>query len=250
MFVSFLLLLFFVSFCLFKIALRKIAYSVLTIAGVLMIAAGCGGLPRLLMHNLQADYQSMPRVDWQQPTWIILLAAGAIEVPVTQQVLPSIMSYGRIAMAAKLFKACQAAGGDCTIIGSGTEHALTGMSEGQSYQAELIALGIPQSAIQLVSGSFNTHQEARYCQRLVLPGAARQLLLVTSAFHLRRAVKNFSGLGLTVVPIAADYLKPAYTFLPSGSNFAMMDLAVHEYLGYFTVSLADNRAYQWLAKNR
>ncbi len=61
-------------------------------------------------------------------------------------------------------------------------------------------------------------------------------MLVTSATHLRRAVKDFAAVGITAIPAAADVFGPAPTgidsFLPSAYGLARTQTCLHELLGY------------------
>jgi multidrug efflux pump subunit AcrA (membrane-fusion protein) len=62
------------------------------------------------------------------------------------------------------------------------------------------------------------------------------VILVTSAFHMRRASSLFEQVGLTVIPYAVDFKVPAtkitpMSFLPSAGALSKTDGAVREMLG-------------------
>lgn len=69
----------------------------------------------------------------------------------------------------------------------------------------LMDLGVPDSAIKLESAARNTEENAKFVQQLL--GKGKKILLVTSAWHMRRAVLMFEKYApeLTVVPAATDY---------------------------------------------
>lgn len=75
--------------------------------------------------------------------------------------------------------------------------------EGQRYLREAQHLGIPASAMASTPPVVNTAEEAVAIARL-LPGRPR-ILLVTSAFHMRRAQRLFERQGLVVQPFPVDF---------------------------------------------
>jgi uncharacterized SAM-binding protein YcdF (DUF218 family) len=65
---------------------------------------------------------------------------------------------------------------------------------------ELVLRGIPSTAIRMEYRGLNTHEQAVNVQRLLGPEALDQpILIVTSGYHIRRAVSCFRKLGFTKV---------------------------------------------------
>ncbi len=65
---------------------------------------------------------------------------------------------------------------------------------------ELVLRGVPSSAIRMEYRGLNTHEQAVNVQRLLGPEAFNQpILIVTSGYHMRRAVACFRKLGFTKV---------------------------------------------------
>lgn len=73
----------------------------------------------------------------------------------------------------------------------------------------LLDLGVPREAIVVDNDSRNTYENSRFTERLLAEqlGAegGRRILLVTSAWHLPRALGNFSRTALTVSPAPTDF---------------------------------------------
>ena len=69
----------------------------------------------------------------------------------------------------------------------------------------LIDLGVPESKILVETRSINTTQNARYSAEILRAQGLTQPILVTSAFHMKRAVLNFEKQGVNVTPYPADY---------------------------------------------
>ncbi|WP_374450086.1 YdcF family protein [Stella sp.] len=80
-----------------------------------------------------------------------------------------------------------------------------GVSEAPYMRRLLAELGIDEGRITIEGASRNTAENARAARRLVDPGPGERWLLVTSAFHMPRAVGCFRRLGWDVVPWPVDY---------------------------------------------
>jgi uncharacterized SAM-binding protein YcdF (DUF218 family) len=88
--------------------------------------------------------------------------------------------------------------------------------------------------------SRTTRENARFAARL---SDSPSVILVTSAYHMPRAVLSFRKEGLSVLPAPTDYKanRSPYTiadFLPTSEAFANSYKALHEYLGLVGYSLA------------
>jgi len=88
--------------------------------------------------------------------------------------------------------------------------------------------------------SRTTRENARFAARL---SGARSVILVTSAYHMPRAVLSLQKEGLRVLPAPTDYKanRSPYTiadFLPTSAAFEDSYKALHEYLGLIGYSIA------------
>ena len=87
--------------------------------------------------------------------------------------------------------------------------------EGSLYLKEAAALGVPSAAMASTPPVVNTAEEAVAIRRLLMAGSAVQpsdqeassgrIILVTSAFHMRRAQRLFERQGLVVQPFPVDF---------------------------------------------
>ena len=100
----------------------------------------------------------------------------------------------------------------------------------------ITALGVPPAQVVRETRSLNTRENASYSAEILRERAPEAVVLVTSATHLRRAVKDFAAAGVTVIPAAADLVGRARTgvdsFLPSAHALASIQVSLHEILGY------------------
>jgi len=80
------------------------------------------------------------------------------------------------------------------------------VSGGNMYRQVLLKGGVPESAIQLETESRNTMENAEYCLPILKRMGARRVIIVTSWYHSRRALKCFEK----VAPEIEFYSRPAY----------------------------------------
>ena len=109
------------------------------------------------------------------------------------------------------------------------------------YAEAAQAMGMDPSRIVVLDTPVDTAQEA-YAVREAL-GESERFLLVTSAAHMRRAVRHFERVGLDQIPAPTHFTtgtRPVYTlsyWLPSAGNLGKTERAIHEYLGLLALSL-------------
>lgn len=210
---------------------RRCSRALLALALILLLAVGCGPLPSWLLVQLQSDYATDAPVAWGQRNAIVLLGAGAIRVVGTDQVEANLFAYGRIDMAATLYRQCRQAGRQCKVVVSGGDARRLGQSEAAIYASNLQRLGVDAADLLLEPRSMNTWQNAQFSGPLLKDYAADRVLLVSSGFHLRRGMLYFTHFGILAIPVRADYVNGVLSWWPLSYNFAMTDLALHEYAG-------------------
>lgn len=104
------------------------------------------------------------------------------------------------------------------------------------YVADLYeVLGIPQERLTLERESRNTWENAKFTMEMISPKADENWVLVTSAFHMPRAVGAFRRVGWEMIPYPVDYKVQQKISFPSpldfGSGLAGMSNAGHEWIG-------------------
>jgi uncharacterized SAM-binding protein YcdF (DUF218 family) len=108
-------------------------------------------------------------------------------------------------------------------------------TEAEYLARELIALGVPADAVVLEPKASNTRENATESKKLLERLGARKVLLVTSAFHVPRAVGCFRAVGVEADVRAVDYrLRDASMdphVAPRGEYLALSNRALREWLG-------------------
>jgi uncharacterized SAM-binding protein YcdF (DUF218 family) len=121
--------------------------------------------------------------------------------------------------------------------GGGIDFILKGQKEALDLREVLLELGVPDSAILPQADSKNTYEDAVYVKKLMedkkIP---RNIILVTSAMHMVRAVPIFKRAGFTVIPAPVDYLIEDgniswFHLLPSATNLLLSSQVIKEWIG-------------------
>ena len=107
------------------------------------------------------------------------------------------------------------------------------------YKEHAISLGIPSEAISTTSKVVNTAQEAIEVRRnFNQANSSFKILLVTSAFHMKRAKKLFERQNFVVYPFPVDFktskISPwqsPYQWIPNSSSLNKSSKALRELIG-------------------
>lgn len=122
------------------------------------------------------------------------------------------------------------------LLSSGQVYSDSG-NESLIAKRQLIGMGVPDSKIILENTSLNTDQNARNVKQVLGKFDFKQPVLITSAFHMPRAVKSFAKYGITVKPFPTDYRVSRdmdFRFrklIPSYGAVSQTGTALKEYLG-------------------
>lgn len=186
--------------------------------------------------------ESLPQAD------AIVLLGGGMSFNTNQLVYAEMHpAADRAWHAARLYKA-----GKAPII------LTTGQSDEQAVRFLLLDLGVPEAALVSEPDARNTEENAQFAARILSKrktlSAVPRILLVTSAFHMRRAKMMFERAfakmpepRIEVIPAATDYeglnrsgpLSPT-DFVPSAACMDDRTLIFKEILGYW--------GYRWLRR--
>ena len=162
---------------------------------------------------------------------IVLLGAGTQKLQ--NGIEPTFFSYGRISESARLYNDCVQHFTKCNVIVSGGDVSKNGKSEAEVYKSYLLGLGVVAKDIIEESKSMNTWQNAQFTSDIIKSKSYDNVVLVTSGFHLRRGELFFSYFGVNTIQVRADYMGAKVSIIPLWHNFAVMDIAIHEWLGLY-----------------
>tara|TARA_Y100001968_G_scaffold329853_1_gene380188 strand:+ start:307 stop:951 length:645 start_codon:yes stop_codon:yes gene_type:complete len=123
--------------------------------------------------------------------------------------------------------------------GGATPYDEESKDEGTLYKEHAISLGIPSDAVLTTNKIFNTAQEALAIRRnLNQINSSSEILLVTSAFHMKRAKKLFERQGFIVHPFPVDFKtskisrwQSPYQWIPNAGSLNRSSRALRELVG-------------------
>ena len=79
------------------------------------------------------------------------------------------------------------------------------LREARVLARQIAAWGVDPSRVLIEDRARNTHENAVYSQRLAKERGFEKVLVVTSAFHMRRAAECFEAVGMKVDTLAVDF---------------------------------------------
>lgn len=123
--------------------------------------------------------------------------------------------------------------------GGGSEFTPDTTPEATLMENTIAQLGLGAERVIYDRKSLNTFENARFAKELAAPKAGERWLLVTSAFHMPRAMGVFRGAGFAVTAYPVDYrtaganslLRP-FAFV--GEGLRRTDIAAKEWVGLAT----------------
>ena len=117
-------------------------------------------------------------------------------------------------------------------------------TEAEAAAALFKAVGIEADRIVVEDRSRNTRENALFTRELVTPRPGERWVVVTSAFHMPRAIGCFRAVGLELEAYPVDFRTDGRVWpdrRPFGrlsDGMRMTDLAVKEWIGLATYRLA------------
>jgi uncharacterized SAM-binding protein YcdF (DUF218 family) len=205
-------------------------------AAVVLYAAASPLVSNGLMRGLERHY---PPVAESPDAAAIVLLGGGMALMVDPRIYPETNAAGdRIIHAARLWQ--QGHAPLVVTTGGYIKFAVeVPGSEAELYARLLTELfGLPENATVRMGRSLTTHDDAVLTAELFDSlGIEKEILLVTSASHMPRAVGLFRKQGFIVHPAPTDYRGnlhspfKAFSLLPSGHALSETTTALHEYLG-------------------
>ena len=197
----------------------------LTLAGNLQVGAW-------LMGRLESEVP--PLSEHSAPFDALFVLGGGSQID--DQGRPLLSTGGdRIVEAARLWHAGRAT---CLVASGASDDAPAGRRNlGEETRAIWVSLGIPSSAIRVLDEPcFITRQEIQAYGRLKTREGWRHVGLVSSAWHLPRAMALARREGLAVIPVPSDRRGRLPRFqlghlVPQEEGFQKTQLACWEHLG-------------------
>jgi uncharacterized SAM-binding protein YcdF (DUF218 family) len=207
----------------------------LALAAVLILA-GAATLPvgMLLIAPLE-DRFPPPPADLKSPEGIIVLG-GALDDEASGARGETIFDEGGERLTEAIMLAQRYP--EARVVYTGGSASLTGAKSTEALEARkfMAALGVAPERVTIEDKSRNTDENARFTASIVHPEPLQAWIVVTSAFHMPRAIGVFEKAGFHPIayPVAfrtvGDERDPRLIFDPA-KNLHIFQLALHEWIG-------------------
>jgi uncharacterized SAM-binding protein YcdF (DUF218 family) len=226
-------------------ALRRsghhIVFLTVAFATVMLLLCSSGWCSELLLRTLEQPYANATIASATAADAIVVLGGYIRFEGETGRPIEISGAADRLFCAAELYRASKAP--LILLTGGNVFESTTVPPEAVLARQVLEEWAIPSSAILIEDQSRNTHENAVFSERILAGKGIRRILLVTSAFHMRRAAATFRQTGLTIIPFAADFLSEAappdflLSLPPDPQSIVNSEIAIKEWVGL--------TAYRW-----
>jgi uncharacterized SAM-binding protein YcdF (DUF218 family) len=223
----------FLAFVLLVIRRRRGA-GVFLFVSLALVFLGSSPLVSDVYHRHERQYLPIP-VQQSPVADAIVLLAGDISIPIPPRVESQVRG-NRSVHAFRLYRAGKA---PMIIISGGNVFSQEGLRPEAAYTADLLEeWGIPKNVIIFEGDSRNTRENALETSKLLRNKQLDRVLLVTSAFHMPRALATFKGVGIDAIPspssISAGLAQPTLlNWIPSLDGLGTIQSVMHEKIGIF-----------------
>lgn len=186
---------------------------------------------RWALATLESEYPSESITSYK-PADVIILLGGSLS---SGKPYPDLNEAAdRILHAYRIYKAGLA---PKVLISGGNVFPNGSAPEGQDVADLLVSLGIDRSVLLIDSSSRNTFENARESAKIMQQQGFTTGILITSAFHMPRALAVFRKAGIEVRPAAtdmrSDHELPPFPLpiLPNSGSLDATSLAIKEWIG-------------------
>jgi len=232
---NFLLLLMALGALLLWTGWRRAGRGLLTVVLAFLLLISIVPLGGFMMAFLE---QRFPPAEEQSTVDGIVVLGGAIDAA-SYYLRPGsgyTSAMGRVVEAARLAKRYPSA----RLIVAGGPQPEQGQSEADATRELLLDFGIAPERIELEVHSRNTYENALFVKQIAKPKPGERWLLVTSAFHMPRAMGCFRAVGfpVTAFPVDYKYGSLATPRLDFFDGLSELKYAIHEYTGLIVYRLS------------
>lgn len=218
----------------------RMGHRLCTLALLTLLVQGWMGPPTALLHHLESRYPARDTLPDAERYAGVVVLGGALELPdlweahgqpalngAAERMTAPLELLQRHAHLQLLFT-----GGHGQLLGQG-------LSEAQRAAWFYRTMGVPAQRLLLESASRNTHENAVLSAALPGVDKTRPWLLVTSAWHMPRAMATFEKAGWNVTAYPVDFTTArTVDWTAYALSHGLWEMALHEYLGLLVYRLS------------
>lgn len=213
---------------------RSVAVGMLWSGFLVLGVLGFEALPNAVLHALESRYPVPTQAALEHHVGVVVLG-GATEHPALFQAhgqVPLGESAERLTVPVALMRVHP----KWAMIFSGGEGRLlvTGVTEAELARVFFEQQGMDMARITLEGGSRTTRENAQQVVKLLGERCKEPWLLLTSAWHMPRAMAEFEALGCKLTPYPVDFrtgLSTPWTEYSLARSLLRWQTALHEWLG-------------------
>lgn len=217
--------------------------------GRAIIAAAIGALwvastpvfAQWIFWQLERQYPATS-LDMLPDAAVAIVVGGAIGQPIPPRVEADLLeSVDRVVDAARLYRTGKVRA--ILVTGGNLPWQTSAVPEGELIALFLVELGVPRGVISVETESRNTFENAENAASILRARGWGDALLLTSAFHMPRALAVFRGEGVNATPAVSDvrthfpFVESPLDFLPDASALNKTSDALKELIGLLVYRL-------------
>ncbi len=209
----------------------RIARVIFTMAVITYYVFSITPVSDFLLMSLEEKYRSLSVEDINRTDKVVLLLGGR---------------ESNVLRGSEVLRIWHLSQENMEIIISGTDPLVSTSEEASAVRNFFIYRGVNPDDITIEGRSRNTRENVKNVKEIV---GEESFFLVTSAYHIDRALREFERLGANPIPAPTDFKRQrviAYSvldFIPNSQNLRNTDLAFHEHIGiiYYRLLFILNR---------
>jgi uncharacterized SAM-binding protein YcdF (DUF218 family) len=220
---------------------RRIGRLALFLALVILWVASTPAFSQWLLWQLEGQVPAVALEDAPNASVAIVLG-GAIGQPIAPRVAPDLLdSVDRVVDTARLYRAGKVSA--VLVTAGNLPWQTSAKSEAELIADLLVELGVPRAAITVETASRNTYENAANARAIFAEYGWTGGLLVTSAFHMPRALAVFRRAELPVSPVTSDvrvhfpFVESPLDLLPDAFALDQTTDAIKELVGLLVYRL-------------
>jgi uncharacterized SAM-binding protein YcdF (DUF218 family) len=203
-------------FLLFRGRRGKLLIGLSTLGFVMLAVAPIGPAMLLILEERFPRPDALPdKVDG------ILVLGGAVEPAISLSYGETVFNSSVARVLAGLALARRHPEAKLALVGGEGGFSPVGFAESRATLGFVVEEGVAATRVVLEERSRSTHENAVYAKEMIRPDPGENWVLITSAFHMPRAVASFGAVGWPVIPYPVDYKVDPRTGLRA--NFSLLD---------------------------
>ncbi len=207
--------------------------KMLILSGMLLLyLLSIGPVSNVLMNPLEKSFPPLRGASLESAT-IVVLGGGVKDLSklgIGSE--PSEASLSRLVYGIRLYK--EGRGSNLVISGGSGDPEKPGVAEADAMKEVALSLGVPARDIIVERDSRNTIESASALKGIL---GEKKIVLVTSAYHMKRAAAMFKKREIDVIPAPTDYISEQkgisfYSLIPTVGCLYTSTIAFSEYLSF------------------